>query len=178
MLKKFLLLVLVIIALPFVAALFVDKTYSVTTQVIIDKPVTEVFDYVKQLKNQDNFSVWAQMDPDMQKSYRGSDGMVGFVAGWESDKDDVGAGEQEIMRIDEGKRIDYELRFFRPFESTDLAFMETQALSANQTQVIWGFDGHLDYPMNLMFLFMDFEGMIGKDLDQGLTQLKSVLEAQ
>ena len=178
MLKKLLLFVLVIIALPFVVALFVDKTYSVTTQVIIDKPVTQVFAYVKQLKNQDNFSVWAQMDPAMEKHYRGTDGTVGFVAGWQSDKEDVGAGEQEIMRIDEGKRIDYELRFFRPFESTDLAFMETQALSANQTQVIWGFDGHLDYPMNLMFLFMDFEGMISNDLNQGLNQLKTVLETQ
>ena len=178
MLKKFLLLILVIIALPFIVALFVDKTYSVTTQVTINKPVTEVFDYVKYLKNQDNYSVWAQMDPDMQKSYRGTDGMVGFVAGWISDKEDVGEGEQEIMRIDEGKRIDYALRFFKPFESNDMAYMQTTALSSDQTQVTWGFDGHLDYPMNLMFLFMDFEGMIGNDLTQGLAQLKTVVEAQ
>ncbi|MCK8044766.1 SRPBCC family protein [Shewanella sp. 1CM18E] len=178
MLKKFLLLILAIIALPFIVALFVDKNYSVTEQVTIDKPVVEVFGYIKYLKNQDNYSVWAQMDPDMQKSYRGTDGMEGFVAGWQSDKEDVGAGEQEILRIDEGRRIDYELRFFRPFESTDLAFMEAKALSPNQTQVTWGFDGHLDYPMNLMFLFMDFEGMIGKDLSQGLDQLKSVVETQ
>lgn len=178
MFKKFLLLLLVIIALPFIAALFVDKNYSVTTQVTIDKPVAEVFDYVKYLKNQDQYSVWAQMDPDMQKNYRGIDGMVGFVAGWASDKEEVGVGEQEIVRIDEGKRIDYELRFYKPFESTDFAYMETQAISANQTRVTWGFGGHLDYPMNLMFLFIDFEGMITNDLNQGLQQLKTIVEAQ
>lgn len=178
MLKKFSIAVLILIALPFIIALFVQKEYSVVTQITIDKPVVEVFDYVKYLKNQDNFSVWAQMDPDMVKSYRGTDGTVGFVSRWESQLEDVGVGEQEIMRIDEGKRIDFELRFFSPFESTDPAFMSTEAVGAKQTLVQWGFDGHLDYPMNLMFLFLDFETMIGNDLNQGLEQLKQQLESQ
>ncbi|MEZ9198127.1 SRPBCC family protein [Shewanella sp. 10N.286.54.B9] len=178
MLKKFSIAVLMLIALPFIIALFVQKEYSVVTQITIDKPVAEVFDYVKRLKNQDNFSVWAQMDPDMVKSYRGTDGSVGFVSRWESQLEDVGVGEQEIMRIDEGKRVDFELRFFSPFESTDPAFMSTEAVGANQTLVQWGFDGHLDYPMNLMFLFVDFESMIGNDLNQGLKQLKQELEAR
>ncbi|GIU14300.1 hypothetical protein TUM4261_29600 [Shewanella sp. c952] len=178
MLKKFSIAVLILIALPFIIALFVQKEYSVITNISIDKPVAEVFDYVKHLKNQDNFSVWAQMDPDMVKSYRGTDGTVGFVSRWESQLEDVGVGEQEIMRIDEGKRIDFELRFFSPFESTDPAFMSTEAIGANQTLVQWGFDGHLDYPMNLMFLFLDFETMIGNDLNQGLEQLKQQLESQ
>ncbi len=178
MLKKFSIAVLMLIALPFIIALFVQKEYSVVTQITIDKPVAEVFDYVKRLKNQDNFSVWAQMDPDMVKSYRGTDGTVGFVSHWESQLEEVGVGEQEIMRIDEGKRIDFELRFFSPFESTDPAFMSTEAVGANQTLVQWGFDGHLDYPMNLMFLFLDFETMIGNDLNQGLKQLKQELEAR
>lgn len=178
MLKKFSIAVLILIALPFIIALFVQKEYSVVTNITIDKPVAEVFDYVKYLKNQDNFSVWAQMDPDMVKSYRGTDGTVGFVSRWESQLEDVGIGEQEIMRIDEGKRIDFELRFYSPFESTDPAFMSTEAVGTNQTRVQWGFDGHLDYPMNLMFLFLDFETMIGNDLNQGLAQLKQELEAQ
>ncbi|MGS0680242.1 SRPBCC family protein [Shewanella sp. 125m-7] len=178
MLKKLLILISVLIVAPFIVALFVKNNYSVTSQITIEKPIAEVFDYVKYLKNQDNFSVWAQMDPDMLKTYRGTDGMVGFVSTWASEQEEVGVGEQEIMRIDDGKRIDYELRFYQPFESTDLAYMQTEALSANETLVTWGFDGHLDYPMNLMFLFMDVEGMIAKDLNQGLAQLKSTLEAK
>jgi len=38
--------------------------------------------------------------------------------------------------------------------------------------------GHMNYPMNLMLLFMDMEQMIGKDFDQGLANLKTVLEAK
>jgi hypothetical protein len=34
----------------------------------------------------------------------------------------------------------------------------------------------MPYPMNLMLLFMDMDGMLGKDLQQGLDNLKGVLE--
>jgi len=36
----------------------------------------------------------------------------------------------------------------------------------------------MKYPMNIMLLFMDIPGMLGKDLETSLTNLKSVLEKQ
>ncbi|MBK6266189.1 SRPBCC family protein [Marivirga sp. S37H4] len=174
--KKILIAIAIIIAIPLIIALFVNKTYEVEREIIINKPQQEVFDYVKYLKNQDNFSKWATMDPEMKKTYRGTDGTVGFVSAWESDNDEVGTGEQEITNIIEGERIDYELRFIKPMESTAPAFMTTEAVSENQTKVKWGFSGHMDYPMNLMMLFMDFEEMIGNDFQEGLNELKTQLE--
>ena len=176
MLKKILIIVLVIIAIPLVVALFLPKDYSVEREIIINKPKQEVFEYVKYLKNQDNYSKWASMDPNMKKTYRGADGTVGFVSAWESEKDDVGSGEQEIIKIEEGERIDFELRFIEPFESTSPAFMTTESVAENQTKVTWGFSGHMNYPMNIMMLFMDFEKMIGNDLESGLSNLKSEME--
>lgn len=179
MLKKLLIILIVIGAIPFVTALFVKQDYSVVASVAIDKPVPEVFSYLEQLKNQDNFSVWARIDPDMKKSYRGTDGHVGFVAAWDSDNEDVGRGEQEIVAIIKDRRIDFELRFLAPFEATSPAYITTEAiLDTTQTKVNWGFSGHLNYPMNLMFLFVDFETMIRNDLQQGLNTLKSVLEKE
>jgi len=177
-LKTILIAVGILIAVPLIVSLFVKKDYEVEREITIDKPKEEVFDYVKFLKNQDNYSKWATMDPDMKKTYRGTDGTVGFVSAWESDNKDVGKGEQEIKKITEGERIDFELRFFEPFESTEPAYMTTERVSENQTKVKWGFNGHMDYPMNIMMLFMDFEKMIGDDLDTGLKNLKSVLEAK
>jgi len=176
MLKKFIIVLAIIVAIPFITALFIKKDYQVERVIVINQPVTEVFDYVKHLKNQDNFSKWASMDPDMKKTYRGVDATVGFVSAWVSDNPDVGVGEQEIKSITPGKRIDFELRFLSPFQATEPAYMTTVAVDDNQTEVRWGFSGHMDYPMNLMFLFMDFEAMIGADLQQGLDTLKVVLE--
>ena len=175
-LKKILLTIVALVVLALVVALFVNKEYAVEREITINKPKAEVYDYLKLLKNQDDFSVWATRDPNMKKGFRGTDGNVGFVSYWDSESDDVGAGEQEIMGMTEGERIDYELRFFRPFEATDNAYMITEAVSDNQTKVKWGFDGKMDYPMNLMLLFMDMEEMLGGDLQSGLEKLKLNLE--
>ncbi|MFC5046674.1 SRPBCC family protein [Aquimarina hainanensis] len=175
-LKKILLVIAILIAIPLITALFVKKEYDVEREVIIDKPKQEVFEYVKYLKNQDQYSKWALMDPEMKKTYSGTDGMVGFIAAWDSENEEVGKGEQEIKKITEGERIDYELRFLTPFQSTEPAYMITEAISGNKTKVKWGFSGHMDYPMNLMMLFMDFEQMIGDDLNTGLQNLKNILE--
>lgn len=165
-----------IIAIPLISALFVKKEYSVEREITIDQSKAEVFDYIKYLKNQDNYSKWAKMDPQMEKSYRGTDGTVGFVSAWSSQKDDIGQGEQEILKIMDGERIDYELRFLKPFKSISPAYMTTHSESDNKTRVVWGFNGKMDYPMNLMLLFMDFEKMIGDDLELGLKNLKTKLE--
>ncbi len=175
-LKKIILVLLAIPIILLLIALMVQKDYAVERSIEINRPKQAVFDYVKYLKNQDNFSKWANMDPDMVKTYRGTDGQAGFVSAWKSDNKDVGAGEQEIIRIEPGSRIDYELRFIEPFESTENAYIITTAVDSTKTEVKWGFNGRMDYPMNLMLLFMDFEEMIGGDLQTGLENLKAQLE--
>ncbi len=175
-LKKVLLLIVAVIAILLLIAVFTKKNYDIEREIVINQPKQVVFDYIKLLKNQNDYSKWAMMDPDMKKTYTGTDGTAGFISAWESDKKDVGKGEQEIKKITEGERLDFELRFYKPFESTEQAYMTTEAVSPIQTKVKWGFNGHMAYPSNLMLLFMDFEKMIGDDLQTGLTRLKGVLE--
>jgi hypothetical protein len=163
-----------IIALLLILALFTKKAYGVEREITIHKPKADVFNYLRLLKNQDNFSKWASMDPNMKKTFRGTDGAVGFVSAWEGNKK-VGTGEQEIKSITEGERIDYELRFIKPFASVSNAYMTTTG-SGGQTTVKWGFTGNMKYPMNAMMLFMNMEKMIGNDFSTGLSNLKGILE--
>ena len=152
------------------------KEYSVERSISLSKPRQEVFDYVKYLKNQNEFSVWAKIDPDMKMEYRGTDASVGFVSAWDSPVKEAGKGEQEIIRIDEGKRIDYEIRFLKPMKSTDNAFLAFESENENTTKVTWGFYGKMKFPMNVMLLIMDMDKMLGKDLEGGLSNLKGILE--
>lgn len=165
-----------IIVLALIAGLFIDGKYAVEREVTINKPKQEVYDYIKYLKNQNNYSVWAQMDPAMKKEFTGEDGTVGFISAWDSENPDVGKGEQKIIKIADGERIDYELHFIKPFESTDYAYMTTEAVSDNQTRVKWGFNGEMKYPMKLMLLFMNMEKMLAPDLEKGLSSLKTIME--
>lgn len=175
-LKYILFTVLGLIVLELVIAAFIPTHYKVTKDITINQPLEEVFDYVVLLKNQDNYSKWALMDPNMDKTYEGVDGTVGFVSAWASENKDVGAGEQEIMKVQDNYRIDYELRFLKPFEATEPAYMMTEAISDNETRVTWSFEGHMDYPMNIFIPIMGIEEMIANDLDEGLAKLKVILE--
>ena len=179
---KILIIVLIVIAtliaIFLVIALFIKKEYAVEREIIINKPKQKVFDYVKYLKNQDNYSKWATMDPKMKKDSRGTDGTIGFVSAWDSDHKNVGKGEQEIKEITQGERIDLELRFLKPFPGMANAFITTEIIGENQTKVIWGFESRMNYPMNLMLLFMDMNNLIGRDLETGLTNFKTILEKE
>jgi len=175
-LKYSLAVIAILLAIFLLLAFFAPNRYSVERQVTIKKSKQEVFDYIVLLKNQDNFSVWANMDTQMKKTYKGEDGKVGFVSAWESKLDDVGKGEQEILKIVGNERIEYELRFIEPFEANDLAYMQLSEISPTETTVTWGFKGEMAFPMNIFLLFMDMEKQLGGDLQKGLDNLKTVLE--
>lgn len=150
-------------------------TYDVSRTIEINRPPAEVYDYLKFLKNQDEWSPWQKKDPDMKKEFRGTDGTVGAVSSWVGNKD-VGSGEQEITRLVEGSRVESKLRFFKPWKSQSDAYMEVEQVSEGLSRVRWGFSGKNGFPMRLMMLFMNMDKMVGKDFEEGLVNLKARME--
>lgn len=168
-------IILGIIAALLLAGLVISKDMKATKEIVINKPVGEVFNYIKYLKNQQNYSKWATLDPDIKNEFRGTDGQPGFVNSWSGNKK-VGVGEQEITGIEEGKALHTDLRFIKPFKSFAKSTMTTTAVDANSTKVTWGFESKMNYPMNIMKLFMNMSEMIGKDFSVGLANLKALME--
>lgn len=167
----------VVVVFLFIMNLLVNKEIKIECNISIDKPIKEVFDYLKMTKNQDYFSTWNMMDPDMKKEYVGDDGKVGFVYKWDSIKNkNVGAGEQEIKLIEEGKSILYELRFSRPMKNIANSQFKVDSENTTKTKVTWLFFGPTKFPMSLLKSI--FEKMLRKDLEKGLKNLKTVLEKQ
>ena len=169
-------ILIVILGIIFIPPAFMNGKYAVEREVTIDQPNSDLFIYLKSLKSQEDYSVWAKMDPNMKKTYTGTDGTVGAVYRWEGDKKTVGTGEQEITAIDEGNRIDFELRFEIPFESTDYAYFETVPVNDSVTTVKWGFTGEMKGVSKWFGVFMDMEDMLGGQLQEGLDNLKTIQE--
>ena len=164
----------VIIAVPLIAALFIKKSYRIEERISINKSNADVFNYVKLIKNQEHYSKWVMADPNMKKTLTGTDGTVGFIYAWNSEDKGVGQGEQEIKKLAEGKQIDTEIRFIKPFEGTGHVTMLTESVGAHSTQVIWSMEGQSKYPMNIMNLFMD--KVLHNDMQISLKNLKNNLE--
>ena len=162
-----------IIALLLIIALFVKREHYVKQEIIINAPRQKVFDYVKLLKNQDEWNKNAKGDPNKKEEFKGTDGTVGFIIAFSGNKN-VGEGQKEIMNIIEGKRIETEMRFVKPMAFTASLIMDTESLSDSQTKVKLSHAGTLEYPKNIMILM--FEKMFVKQMDISLSTLKNVLE--
>jgi hypothetical protein len=149
---------------------------KIEKSITINKSSGLVFDYLKITGNQDNFSVWNMADPDMKKSHKGIDGTIGFTYSWDSTMKNVGAGEQEITSMEEGKSIEYAIRFSRPMKNTGKTEFQITSLGNEITSVVWIFDSPSKFPMSLFSPI--FKKMLGKDIEKGLINLKSILEKQ
>ncbi|MFZ9028265.1 MAG: SRPBCC family protein [Crocinitomicaceae bacterium] len=171
-LKKLLFVLITVVVIFLVIPLFVDSDFKVSRSATVPASKMVVFDYLKYLKNQEEYGVWNNIDPDMKKSYNGTDGEVGFTYTWDSQNEDVGAGEQEIVAINEYDKIEYELRFQRPWESTNQAWFDIEG-NTDSTKITWAISGSVPYPFNFFNLFMDMDEMIGEDLEKGLEKLES-----
>src|SRR6218665_1038696 len=166
-----------IIVLILVLALVAPKEFKMHRSVIVNRSKQEGVDYIKALKKQGEWAVWQKMDPNIKNEYRGIDGTVGFVSAWEGNNK-VGKGEQEIKSIREGERVGYDLRFEKPFKARNDAYIELETVGNNQTKITWGFFGKTVFPMNIFYLFVNMDKMIGKDYETGLANLKAILEKQ
>ena len=171
----FLYLLLVVIVLVTFLAVLAPKTYNVNRSIDINKPLIQVFNFLKHLKNQQYWSPWEHKDPNIKKEFVGTDGEVGFISKWEGNKD-VGVGEQEIKEIIDNEEIVSQLRFYKPWKSQSEAYLKVEKLDEENTKVIWGFYGYNKFPMSIMMLFMSMDKMIGKDFEYGMKKLKEYLE--
>ncbi|MGF1638791.1 MAG: SRPBCC family protein [Cyclobacteriaceae bacterium] len=176
MIKTILVALGFLIALILLIALVMKKSYSITSEVIVNRPKKAVFDYIKHIKNQEKYSKWMLADPNIEIEYKGIDGTLGFVSAWQSAVKNVGVGEQEITFIQEGNRYDVEIRFKKPFEGVSQATNTVEAVGDQQTKVITTFHSKTPFPMSIMIPMI--KKMLKKDMDENGTNLKRILEQQ
>lgn len=173
-LKRIGIAVLILISLPLLIAIFIPRTYTVSVSETINQPKQVVFDYVRILENQKEYSVWILADPGLKPEITGTDGSVGAIQKWNSKIDDVGEGEQEITSITTD-RIDMDLRFKRPFKSEAKAANIFKEVSENQTLLTSEFYSNSSYPMNLPSYIFG-RSMMKKAQTKNLQNIKRILE--
>lgn len=163
----------VLILLPLIAALFIPKQYTVSVSTEIKQPKSVVYDYVKLLQKQSEYTVWAKEDPATQYTFTGTDGTVGALQTWDSKNDNVGAGQQEIIRMTDDSIV-FALSFTRPMESKALAATICSAIDSSTTKVSAEFYGNDPYPINIFSIFI--KDMLKEAETQNLQNLKAILE--
>lgn len=173
--QLFIYILAVVILILIIMIIIAPNDYSVDRSIIIDRSYKEVFQYLKLIKNQDYWSPWKKKDPNMTQEFIGEDGKIGFISRWKGNKE-VGEGEQEILTIIENELIETQLRFFQPWKSQSIGTLLVANVEDDKTLVTWGFSGRNPIPFNIFMLFFNFEKAVGKDFEEGLSELKKILE--
>ncbi|MES2132447.1 MAG: SRPBCC family protein [Bacteroidota bacterium] len=169
-------IIVCILAIPFVLALFQSNAYVISRNITINKSKEEVFDYIRHIKNMDHYNKWVMTDPGQKTTFTGVDGETGFIYAWDSQNKQAGKGEQEIKQIDPNNKIVLEVRFEKPFKGVSETYMTTETTGLNQTKVTSVFTGNKNYGMKLAHMLLNLEKVLGKDLDKTLQNLKQILE--
>ncbi|MES2330444.1 MAG: SRPBCC family protein [Bacteroidota bacterium] len=172
----YLLIIAAIIVFILVAAALLSEDYTIETDIVINRPRPDVYNYLKFLKNSEHYNKWVMTDPNLRKEYIGTDATVGFVYKWDSDMKEVGQGEQEIKGLNENEKIDYEIRFFKPFKNVCGSSLVTKAVGDAQTNVHFSFYGKRNFPMRIFHFLFNLRKVLQRDLHASLVNLKNVLE--
>ncbi|MDQ0594918.1 uncharacterized protein YndB with AHSA1/START domain [Chryseobacterium ginsenosidimutans] len=166
-----------ILILWLVVAFFVSGDCKYEKSITINAPVEKVWQNTNTLKAMDQWNPWNDLDPTMKKEWTGTAGKRGEKVCWTSTKK-AGEGCQELKKVDAvNRRIDTETTFLKPYKSESKAYV-TVIPEGNGSRVTWGFTSTIPYPFTIMKLFMNLEGSIGKDYQEGLSRLKNMSENQ
>jgi len=141
----------------------------------VGAPPSEVFDRIARFRNWPSWSPWEDIDPDMERTYGGTDGEVGASHAWRGNRK-AGEGRMEITALEPGARIEIALSFLKPFKSENtLTF--TLAGAGDGTEVTWHMVGPKTLATKIMGIFKSMDKMVGPDFEKGLTRLDAAVRA-
>lgn len=163
-----------VLAAFFIVALLLPSTQHVERSIVIEAERETVFDLVDSFDRFNEFSPWFERDPEVKTVLSGPDEGVGHTMKWESDKDDVGNGMQEIVEMDPPRMVKSKLDF--GFGEPPHATWLLEEVDGG-TKVTWTLDSTFqgDYVGRYFGIMLD--GMLGPDYERGLAKLKEVAEA-
>lgn len=157
-----------------VVAFLLPRHAVVTRSVEIAAPPATVFPLIGDLRRFNEWSPWADVDPETVFTFTGPIDGVGQTLNWESDDQRIGSGSMSIVAIEPESRVDLNVDFGR--EGTMLASLTLEP-AGNGTRVIWMLDSDLGLNPIARYFGMMLDGMVGPDYEKGLDRLKVVAEA-
>lgn len=167
-------LVLIVLILVVVVAMQPSE-FRVTRSAVVDAPPHEVFVHVNDLHKWQEWSPWAKKDPDAKAAYEGPDAGKGAKFHWDGNRE-VGKGTMTIVESKPHELVRFQLDFQEPMAGTSTAEFTFKPEGDDKTAVVWTMTGENDFIGKAMCLVMDMDKMVGGEFEQGLSNLKSIVE--
>ena len=174
MIKKILIAIGVIVVVFLLVVALQPAEFRVVRSASMSAPPPVVFAQVNDFHKWEAWSPWEKLDPALKRTYEGPSEGTGAIYRWVGNNQ-VGQGSMTITESRPSDLIRIKLEFLKPFASTaDTEF--TFKPEGNQTAVTWSMAGKNNFLAKAMCLFMNMDKMVGGQFEQGLAQMKSLVE--
>ena len=175
MLKWILLSAVGIVVVFIVVVALQPADFKIERSATLRAPANAAFAQVNDFQNWRAWSPWEKIDPALKRNYDGPRAGTGAIYAWQGNRD-VGEGRMTITESRPGELVRIKLEFFKPFAATNVAEFSFRPAGADNTAVTWTMTGQNNFLSKAMCLFIDMDRMVGGMFEQGLAQMKTVLE--
>ncbi len=148
--------------------------FRVARSATIAAPPPAVFAQVNDFHRWKAWNPWAKLDPAMKETYEGAPAGVGAVYSWLGNGK-VGRGRMTLTESRPSELIRIRLEFWKPFAATNTAEF-TFRPEGPRTVVTWSMAGKNTFAGKAMSIVIDMDRMIGGNFEQGLADMKAVVE--
>jgi hypothetical protein len=140
--------------------------FKVERSATLRAPAPAAFAQVNEFQNWQAWSPWEKVDPALKRSYDGPKTGTGA---------DVGEGRMTITESRPAELVRIKLEFIKPFAAVNDTVFRFQP-SGDGTTVTWTMSGRNNFVSKAMCLFVNMDRMVGGMFEQGLAQMKTVVE--
>jgi uncharacterized protein YndB with AHSA1/START domain len=165
-------LVLLLAAVLLIGGLLLSPRFSVARSVTVNAPPEKVYALLEDPREWKKWSVWNQRDPAMEITYSGPPKGSGAVWAWKSKSE--GDGRMSFTVAEPNKALGYDL-FFPDFGTTSAGSIML-APEGTATKVTWTMNGDMGTNPLYRWFALFADGMVGKDFEGGLANLKALAE--
>ena len=176
MLKWSLAAIAAIVVVFLVVVAMQPSDFKVERSATMRAPAPAAFAQVNDFQNWRAWSPWEKVDPALKRQYEGPKAGTGAVYAWQGNKD-VGEGRMTITESKPAELVRIKLEFFQPFAATNQADF-TFKPAGDGTTVTWTMTGQNNFLSKAICMFVNVDKMVGGMFEQGLTQMKSVVETK
>ncbi len=169
---KIILVILVVIVGGYAAWMAtLDGEYAVERSEVIDAEPDVVYATVSDFTTWKEWSKWHKMDPDMEITYGDKSAGEGATYTWKGEK--AGAGTQTITAAVPNESMATHIAFEGMGESD--GYWKFEPTEDGKTKVTWGFTG--EFPFFFRIFGKGMDQTVGADFEEGLANLKTMVEA-
>ncbi len=155
------------------AAATQPDSFRVQRAMTINAPPEKLVGILTDLRRGAEWSPYEKKDPAMKKTFSGPASGPGATLEWDGNSD-VGAGSLKVADVTPSK-VTLDLAMTRPMTANNVVEY-TLTPQGNATNMTWALHGPMPLISKVMCVFMNFDKMLGDDMERGLNDLKTLAE--